>query len=322
MGFSMNGSWPSLTALRAFWLAARHLSMQQAASDLHVTPTAISHQIRVLEEDLHVRLFERRTRALRLTVIGESLYRVVSGAFGDLNAGIEAIRASAGNRPVTVAASPLFASKWLLPRLHEFETRHPGIEVRVLTTPFVNLNDIDCDVAFRYGTTGDGYKAFRAEPIFDVKMQPVCSPHFLSKVTKRGALDLYDAALLHDEDAGKGDWVPGWGDFCETVLKIAAPRTVGMRFSSAYMVMESAIASHGLALVISEFAASDVRAGRLVCPLDLSMSAAGCYWLFTRISGQFDTNVRAFASWILGRSVDDSRRRAQLISAAAPVTSA
>jgi LysR family glycine cleavage system transcriptional activator len=297
--YPVSSRWPSLNALKAFWHVARHLSMQQAAEDLHVSPTAVSHQIKGLETDLHTRLFERRTRSLKLTPAGEELYRVVSGAFCEIDAGIEAIRASSIKRGITVAASAVFGSKWLLPRLKAFETSHPGIEVRVITIPYVNLNEFSCDVGFRYGTdVAAMYPSYDAEPLFEVVLEPVCSPRLLDPARPTNSALLRDAPLLHDEDSGKPTWVPGWETFFKKVLKTSELPIGGLRFSSAYMVSEAAIAGHGWALAISKLADVDVEAGRLVRPLRLSLATGGHYWMFMNKSSQYDPNVKIFARWV------------------------
>lgn len=291
--------WPSLNALKTFWYVARCLSMQEAATALHVTPTAVSHQIRGLEEELHDRLFERRSPGLRLTASGEALYRVVGSAFSDLNAGIESIRRKSLSKAITVAASPIFASKWLLPRLHLFNAKHADIEVRVVTTPYVDLNDLDCDIGFKYGCTPRTYAQFKSEALFDVVLEPVCSPSMLARHPLGKGGSMGEAPLLHDEDADTDNWVPGWPTFMENVLKAeGTPARGGLHFSSAYMVIESAIAGHGWALAISEFTDRDVSAGRLLRPLGANLHTEGHYWMFTKRTSEYDPKVRLFGDWI------------------------
>lgn len=291
--------WPSLNALKTFWYVARSLSMQEAAAALHVTPTAVSHQIKGLEEELHDRLFERRSPGLKLTASGEALYRVVGSAFSDLNAGIESIRRKSMSKAITVAASPLFASKWLLPRLHLFNAKHSDIEVRVVTTPYVDLNDLDCDVGFKFGRTARTYSQFKSEELFDVVLEPVCSPSMLARYPLGGDSPMGRAPLLHDDDADTENWVPGWPTFLERVLKTEdPPARGGLHFSSAYMVIESAIAGHGWALAVSEFADRDVAEGRLIRPLGASLYTEGYYWMFTKRTSEYDPKVKLFSGWI------------------------
>ncbi|WP_447774188.1 LysR substrate-binding domain-containing protein [Variovorax boronicumulans] len=295
----MTTKWPSLNALKTFWYVARCLSMQEAAAALHVTPTAVSHQIKGLEEELHDRLFERRSPGLKLTASGEALYRVVSSAFNDLNAGIESIRRKSSSKAITVAASPLFASKWLLPRLHLFNAKHVDIEVRVVTTPYVDLNDLDCDIGFKFGRTAKSYSHFKSEALFDVVLEPVCSPSMLARYPLGKGGPMGEAPLLHDDDADTDSWVPGWPTFLESVLKVeGTPGRGGLHFSSAYMVIESAIAGHGWALAISEFADRDVAEGRLIRPLGSSLYTEGHYWMFTKKTTEYDPKVRLFSDWI------------------------
>lgn len=290
---------PSLNALKTFWYVARSLSMRDAASALNVTPTAVSHQIRSLEEDLHDQLFERRSPGLKLTESGEELYRVVGTAFNELHAGIESIRKTSISRAITVAASPIFASKWLLPRLNEFNARHGDVEVRVITTPHIDLTNLDCDIGFKFGRETKQYAQFRSEELFDVVLEPVCSPAMLERFPIVPDGDIGTGPLLHDEDADTGAWVPGWQSYFESVLKVeAAGNRGGLRFSSAYMVIESAIAGHGWALAISEFADGDVAAGRLVRPLANSLYTDGYYWMYTKKTSEYAPKVKVFSKWI------------------------
>src|SRR5690242_5860927 len=127
----MPGPMPPLSALRAFEAAARHLSMTSAARELNVTPGALSHQIRGLEELLGVRLFERRVRSIALTAAGRQLYPGLQVGFGRIRDAVESLDAAAQPNVLVVSTSPGLTSKWLAPRLYRFGAAHPDIDVRI-----------------------------------------------------------------------------------------------------------------------------------------------------------------------------------------------
>src|SRR5207253_5248588 len=130
----MNNHLPPLSALRAFEAAARHMSFSKAADELHVTPAAISHQIHTLEEDLGVRLFHRLNRSIELTASARVLLPGLSDAFAGIQASVRRLRAHNDTGTLTVTASPSIAAKWLVLRLHNFQARHPDIDVRISTS--------------------------------------------------------------------------------------------------------------------------------------------------------------------------------------------
>src|SRR5438128_9049730 len=149
----MNNHLPPLSALRAFEAAARHMSFSKAADELHVTPAAISHQIHALEEDLGVRLFHRMNRSSELTASARILLPGLTEAFTGIQSSVRRLRAHNDTGTLTVTASPSFAAKWLVLRLHRFQERYPEIDVRISATDdVVDLARGDFDVTIRYGT--------------------------------------------------------------------------------------------------------------------------------------------------------------------------
>src|SRR6201982_3405215 len=148
----MNGHLPPLSALRAFEAAARLRSFSQAAAELNVTPAAISHQIHALEEDLGIRLFQRRNRSIELTASARVLLPGLSEAFAGIRAAVRRLRAHNDTGTLTVTASPSFAAKWLVVRLNRFQERWPEIDVRISATDnVIDLSTGDFDIAIRYG---------------------------------------------------------------------------------------------------------------------------------------------------------------------------
>jgi len=174
----MSRSLPPLNALRAFESAARHLSFTHAANELNVTPAAISHQVKALEGLLGVTLFHRLTRALRLTDAGQAALPALKQGFDKLNQSVEQMRAYSDRGALTISVSPAFGAMWLMPRLEDFRTRYPNIEVRIDGTDrLVDLSSGNADVAVRYGP--GGYSGVRTELLFNQVNIPVCSPTLL-----------------------------------------------------------------------------------------------------------------------------------------------
>jgi len=188
---------PPLNALKAFEAAGRHLSFTKAAAELNVTPAAVSHQVKALEELLDVRLFRRLTRALRLTDAGQAALPTLSQGFSALAEGVEQMRAQAESGVLTISVSPSFGALWLVPRLERFRRRHPEIEIRIDGTDRrVDLLRDEVDVALRYGP--GGYEGVGVDWLFGQVNTPVCSPTLLRGARPlRQPEDLRHQTLLH-----------------------------------------------------------------------------------------------------------------------------
>src|SRR5579872_3718800 len=188
---------PSLNGLRAFEAAARHLSFTQAASELNVTQTAISHQIRRLEEELGLRLFIRKNRALALTPKARDYLPGVRAAFNDLRLATDRLLRKDDDHVLTVSTLASLAAKWLLPRLTAFQEAHPGIDVRITTsTALVDFKAGDVDAAIRYGR--GHWPGVRTEWLMADELFPVCSPSLLKgDKPLRCPEDLAHRTLLH-----------------------------------------------------------------------------------------------------------------------------
>jgi LysR family glycine cleavage system transcriptional activator len=212
---------PPLNALRAFEAAARLMSFSRAADELAVTPAAVSHQIRALEEDLGTRLFRRLNRALELTDSGRLLLPDLAEAFGRIQAGVGRLRRHNATGTLTVTTSPSFAAKWLVLRLHRFAERHPEIDVRVTASDtVVDLASGDVDIAIRYGA--GRYPGLEVELLLENEVFPVCSPALpTGDPPLRTAEDLRRHALLHDITVEIDPLVPTWSMW----LKAPRPST-------------------------------------------------------------------------------------------------
>ncbi len=289
---------PPLNALRAFESAGRHLSFTKAAAELNVTPAAISHQVKALEELLEVPLFRRLTRALRLTDAGQAALPTLRQGFDKLAQGVEQMRAQRESRTLTISVSPSFGAMWLVPRLERFRSRHPDIEIRIDGTDRrVDLARGDADVALRYGP--GGYNGVRVDWLFGQVNTPVCSPALLSgEHPLRQPDDLRHHTLLHidwkDAEASWRMWLLAAG------LHDIDP-TRGPRFTMENMAVQAAIDGHGVALVGDMLVADDLAAGRLVRPFDPSLSTplTFSYYLLSAKNSAEQPKVAAFRDWLL-----------------------
>ena len=289
---------PPLNALRAFESAGRHLSFTKAAAELNVTPAAISHQVKALEELLEVPLFRRLTRALRLTDAGQAALPTLSQGFDKLAQGVEQMRAHCESGVLTISVSPSFGAMWLVPRLEHFRSRHPDIEIRIDGTDrLVDLARDDADVALRYGP--GGYNGVRVDYLFSQVNTPVCSPALLSgEHPLNQPDDLRHHTLLHvdwkDAEASWRMWLLAAG------LHDIDP-TRGPRFTEENMAVQSALDGHGVALIGDILVADDLAAGRLVRPFDPSLSTPlkFSYYLLSAKDSAEQPKVAAFRDWLL-----------------------
>ncbi|MEN3348000.1 MAG: LysR family transcriptional regulator, glycine cleavage system transcriptional activator, partial [Bradyrhizobium sp.] len=202
----MTARLPSLNGLRAFEAAARHLSFTLAASELNVTQTAISHQIRRLEEELGIRLFVRQNRALTLTPEARDYLPGVRAAFNDLRLATDRLLRKDDDKVLTVSTLASLAAKWLLPRLTDFQEHHPGIDVRITTsTSLVDFQRDNVDAAIRYGR--GQWPGLRSDWLMADRLFPVCSPALLTGGRPlRKPEDLAGHVLLHTSSGYDDDW--------------------------------------------------------------------------------------------------------------------
>ncbi|MEM7669487.1 MAG: transcriptional regulator GcvA [Pseudomonadota bacterium] len=297
----MKRSLPPLNALRAFEAAARHLSFTKAAAELNVTPAAISHQIKVLEQQVGVRLFHRLTRALRLTAAGETALPMLSQGFDALAEGVERIRAQNGNTELTISVSPSFGAMWLVPRLDRFRREHPDIEIRIDGTDrLVDVRVAEADVAIRYGA--GAYSGVRVDRLFGQVNTPVCSPALLAaQHPLHTPEDLRHHTLLHidwkDAEASWRMWLLAAG-----LREIDATR--GPRFTQENMAIQAALDDQGVALVGDRLVAGHIASGDLVRPFHsrFSLPLSFSYFLLTANSANESTNIGAFRRWLLAEA--------------------
>src|SRR5213080_366981 len=241
----MTARLPSLNGLRAFEAAARHLSFTLAAAELNVTQTAISHQIRRLEEELGIRLFIRRNRALALTPEARDYLPGIRAAFNDLRLATDRLLRKDDDRVLTVSTLASLAAKWLLPRLTDFQEQHPGIDVRITTsTSLVDFQRDNVDAAIRYGR--GQWPGLRADWLMADELFPVCSPSLLrGDKPLRCPEDLKSHMLLHTSNANSDDWRL-WLTAAGLPADIA--RQPGITFDMIFMTVQAAIDGIGVAM--------------------------------------------------------------------------
>lgn len=289
---------PPLNSLRAFDAASRHMSFQKAADELSVTPSALSFQIRQLEDNLGLPLFERFNRRVGLTEAGARFAPLVQDAFERLDMAMQKLRPTTPDNVLTVSTGPAFAAKWLSPRIYRFLELHPDIEFRIAASlKLADLREEPVDVAIRFGA--GHYSGLHIEPLADEKTLPLVSPRLLERFGGRlTGDDLNGLTLLHDDSAAFLPNAVTWS----TWLKSAGFNTVdasrGARFNHADHALDAAIDGAGIVLGRLTLAARDIAAGRLVAPFDLMLpSRAGFY--FCCLPSMLETpKVQAFRSFM------------------------
>lgn len=300
-------SLPPLHSIRAFEAAARHLSFNRAADELHVTPSAVSHQVRALEEHLGVRLFERLTRRVVLTHHGQAFLPPIQSALDQIDAAVKRIGVDRDEGSLTVQASPNFATEWLVPRLLGFQADHPEIEVKLMTTRGQDAQSFDfdqVDLAIWYGR--GHWPNVACERLMSEELVPVCSPELLEgERPLRSPEDLRSATLIHVL-IRIGQW-RNWLD-AAGVEGIDPER--GPKFQNTPLALEAAMAGMGVAIANRAFVADHLRDGRLVIPFDQDLPTESAYYLIYPKHGLQRPSALAFRAWV--RDVLESERDAGL----------
>jgi LysR family glycine cleavage system transcriptional activator len=297
---------PPLNSLRAFEAAARHLSFARAAEELHVTPAAISHQIKALEDHLGVRLFRRLNRAVLLTDAGQACIAGLSEAFDRMAAALERVRAQDCGGPLTVSTPPALAAKWLVPRLERFQALYPEIDVRVSAVMrLVDFAREDVDVAIRYG--GGAYPGLVAELLLTNQVVPVCAPALLEGDRPlRAPQDLRHHTLLHDDTLTSDGAYPNWAMWLRAAGLEGVNPSRGPRFDYPGLVLEAAAAGDGVALALNTIAAGDLAAGRLVKPFAVAVPTPFAYYVVCPQATAERPKVAAFRTWLRAEAGRDT----------------
>jgi LysR family glycine cleavage system transcriptional activator len=289
---------PSLDLLEGFEAAARHLSFTKAGEELYLTQSAVSRQIKELEDQLGARLFERRHRALVLTEAGQQFYAATAQVLTTMRAATERLRAATGRkRPLSVTTTHSFAALWLIPRLAGFTRTHPGIDVRITAdTRVQDLERDGLDLAIRHGPPSlAGPNAVR---LFGERVFPVCSPRLLKKTPLREPAELKNHCLLeYDDPEVRHPWLH-WKTWLE-VAGIADLRPAArLSFSGYEQIIPAAVAGHGVALGRTPLVKDLLAAKQLVAPFTSTADPARAYFAITSPSAANRPEVADFVAWL------------------------
>lgn len=296
---------PPLNALRAFEAAARCPGFNAAAQELFVTPAAVSHQVRHLEDYLGVKLFIRGNRSVELTVEGRALAATLGELFARLDLALDQVTAHAAT-DLRVSTLESFAAKWLAPRLHRFHHRVPDARVRIDTgNEHADVARGAVDLAIRYGP--GGYAGVDAELLMEAPVVPVCAPSLLADASPPLVRpdDLRYHTLLHDDSATRRPGVPGWAEWLQAMGIHGVDAERGPVFASIYLAQEAAVAGHGVALGVAPLVEEDLRNGRLARPFDRPLDNAYAFWMVRRKNQASSPVLEAFCNWLRDEVADD-----------------
>ncbi|WP_455405294.1 LysR substrate-binding domain-containing protein [Rhodopseudomonas parapalustris] len=282
---------PPLAALRAFEAAARHLSFRKAAEELAVTPTAVSHQIRLLEETLGVALFVRHVRRVDLTELGQRLYPVLRDGFDSFEKAILALNPQSRRKAVTLTAPMLFAARRLLPALGAFRLTYPAFDLRLhAADELIDLQSGLADIAVRYGP--GPFPGLVAEPLLSERFGILCSP----RLGLSGPDDLREAVLIHTEWKRPG-MAPDWKRWTRLAGMTGLPIGEGPRFTDDGHALQAAVAGHGVAIASLILAKPEIEAGLLVQPFGPDI-AGETYHIVATPENMACADVQAVREWL------------------------
>jgi LysR family glycine cleavage system transcriptional activator len=294
---------PPLRSLQAFEAAARLGSFKSAAAELHVTPTAISHQVRLLERTCGHRLFQRHPKALELTGAGASLYPGLRDAFDALASAVASIAEAGRPAPLRVTSPNAFASRWLVPRLSDWRQRYPEIPLEIIGTDAVlDLRSGEADVAIRYARTMPSGRV--VQEICRDAYFPVCSPALLAKDGHAiaRASDLLRFPLIHYDWMNRDPQAPTWRQWLATAAQIdpslsATGKKWALSFREELHAIDAVVAGQGIAICSNVVVSHELESGTLVQAHPLSLPGYGFY-VVALSQNLRRADIEAFATWM------------------------
>lgn len=292
---------PPLDLLVTFEAAARQLSFTRAGTERFITQSAVSRQIRALEEDLGVALFRRRHRSLQLTDAGLRLQAACAEVLARLRSTVGELRAPARRETLSLTTTPGFASLWLIPRLADFTRAHPGIDVR-LDASFEqrDLHGDGFDLAVRYGRPG----VVEGRQIFAESMQPVCSPKLLKQLPLASPADLRHHTLLQVSTMGGGGMPIEWGPWLRAAGLTGLQPRATLSFSGYGEAIAAALEGQGVALGRRPLVDALLRSRKLVTPFKDETASSRAYFLIVEPAARARPAVRALEHWLLEQAQD------------------
>ena len=287
---------PPLNALRAFEATARHLSFSKAAQELHVTPAALSHQIRGLEDILGLKLFHRRARSIELTQPAHLIFPGVQAGFEAIREALDRLGRGREDRILVVSSAPGLTAKWLVPRLYRFLALHPDIEARISASiGYANFVSDGVDVGIRLSP--GMHPELYVEKLSDEWLLPLCSPRLLDgERPLRSPQDLARFPLIQVDLPGL---VPSWADWMGMAAITGVDTSRGLRLNVADHALDAASEGVGVVLAYKMVAARDIILRRLVAPFGPQMPVPGRAYYFVCARGQEKrAPIKAFRDWL------------------------
>ncbi len=295
----MSRQLPPLNALRFFEAAARHNSFARAAEELHVTPAAVSQQIKLLEDHLGTILF-KRGRTLTLSEGASDVLPLVSEAFDQMERAVAKLRAGRSSGPLVISAPPAFAARWLIPRMDDFHARHPEVEVHTLATRRpVDFSVEDVDMAIRFGS--GVHAGLNVEQLMPEMIVAVAAPAVAATI--RTPEDLLRANLIEDDWHIMRGAFPEWSNLLATLGANEAPQRI-RRFSDTELAIQAATAGLGVTLAWHSLVATDLQAGRLARVLNHAMPTDLGYHVVIPKNRAMLAKVAAFRTWLLEQAAN------------------
>ncbi|BAV48756.1 LysR family transcriptional regulator [Mesorhizobium sp. 113-1-2] len=293
---------PGTRALRTFEAAARHLNFTRAADELGLTPAAVSHQVKEIEDQLDLVLFTRTSRTMRLTEAGNVLFEASIDALDLLNRAVSRARKTTrGTALLKVTLDAQFATKWLMRRIDDFRHQRPGIELRFdITYDVRDFERDDVDIGIRFGT--GKYPGLCAHRLFDNIIIPVCSPALLaSGPPLNEPRDLFRHTLAHIEWSRQGVTWPNWRMWMQAAGVDDFDDSRTLVFGSSTDATQAALDGNAVALADFAMVANDLSQGRLVRPFELGIKVAPefAYFLVYPETAKDDARIVAFREWLL-----------------------
>ncbi|MFG6666412.1 LysR substrate-binding domain-containing protein [Halomonas sp. HNIBRBA4712] len=284
---------PSLASLKAFEAAARHESAKRAAEELSVTPTAVSHQIRGLEEALGIALFRRRPRQLELTPKGRELQRVLESSFDNIEHTIARLTARPRRQGITLTTTPVVAVRWLLPWVYRLADAQPDIDLRIHASHEpVALDGSIADMAIRHG---DGHwPGLAAEKLFDTTLLPACTPGLIERFQD----DVAGYPLLHLRPQKALVSPMDWASYIEAAGLPAMNTDAGLAFSDESHAISAALDGQGVILMNRQLIEDELASGRLIQPFGIELDDRAFYLAYPENRPK-DASLQAVREWVM-----------------------
>jgi len=306
---------PPLNALRAFEATARHLSFSKAAEELHVTPAALSHQIRGLEAVLARKLFDRRARSIALTEAARLIYPGIQTGFQNLREALERLERATQDNVLVISATPGLTAKWLAPRLYRFLAKHPEIDPRIsASAAYANFAADGVDVGIRLSS--GVHPELHVEKLCEEWLVPVCSPRLLEGSRPlQSPEDLAHFPLIQVDLPGI---VPTWSDWLRMVGIAGVDTTRGLRLNVADHALDAASEGGGVVLAYKLVASRYLRLGQLVVPFGPELPVPGRAYYFVCPRGREQRPaIAAFRDWLV-EEIEETNAALRRIKVSSP----